>query len=120
MAKPKNNRALPLQIPANKGPDSIESRLLALYDQADAKQAFLRELLYSGLVLRQLGVSQPLTDIERSGKLATMSEAQLRETLARMLLGTGFQVSITPPSSSEPEPEEPTDVDASSLTKWGV
>lgn len=102
MAKLKNNRALPLQIPANKGVQAIESRFLALYDQQDAKQSFLRELLFTGYVLRSFGVSQAMMDWVRSGQLDTMTEQARRETIARLILGSNAML----PTPSVPDKVE--------------
>jgi len=120
MAKPKNNRALPLQIPANREPDEIESRLLALYDAVDGKQVFLRELLYTGFLLRSFGVSQAIMDLERSGELDKLSDEKKREAIARIILGSNASLIISPTTKEKAEPEEKPRVSASGLMQHGA
>lgn len=118
MAKLKNNRALPLQIPANKGAQEIESRFLALYDKADAKQAFLRELLFTGYLLRSFGVSTQIMDLERSGQLEHMDEQKKRETIAKVILGKA--ISITDNAIGAHEEVAKPKVEATGLLQIGV
>lgn len=120
MAGPKNNKPLSLQIPTNRGEQAIESQLLALYELVDAKQAFLRELLYTGFLLRKLGVSQAIMDLERSGELDQMDDAGKREAIASMILGSTATLNSARKAkakSGEAEiPPEPERKDASVLT----
>lgn len=118
MAKPKNNRALPLQIPANKGPDDIESKLLALYDAVDGKQVFLRELLYTGFLLRTFGVSQAIMDLERSGELDKLADDKKREAIAKIILGSNASLIISHKEKAEIIEEKPR-VSASGLMQHG-
>lgn len=118
MAKLKNNRALPLQVPANKGPQEIESRFLALYDTADAKQAFLRELVFTGYLLRSFGVSTQIMDLERSGQLEKMNDQEKRETIAKIILGNA--VTFTNSKTGTLEEVEQPKVEATGLLQIGA
>lgn len=103
----KNNRSVPLEIPANKGPESIESQFLALYDRVDGKSVFLRECLYVGFTLRKLGVSQAFMDLMRSDAWGLFDNQQKKELLAKLIIGSGIDIAnlATPPLSTLPSTE---------------
>lgn len=121
MAAPKNNRPLSLQIPTNKEPHEIESQFLALYDLVDAKQAFLRELLFTGFLLRSFGVSQAIMDLERSGALSQMDDSEKRETIARLILGSSAALSITRKQQTPAEKQQELPLkEANSFNNFGM
>lgn len=121
MAKPKNNRPLSLQIPANREPQEIESRFLALYDVVDAKQSFLRELLFTGFLLRSFGVSQAIMDLERSGTLDTMDDSEKREAIARLILGSSASLSINRKTQTPAEKQQELPLkEANSFDRFGA
>jgi len=96
VAAPKNNRQLALQIPQNKSVDDIETRFLNLYDNAEAKQSLLRELVYVGAILRGFsGFTQQIMDLERNGDLQKLNGQEQRNAIANIIAGSKVFTSTT-------------------------
>ena len=116
MAAPKNNRQLALQIPQNKPADDIETRFLNLYDNAEAKQSLLRELVYVGSILRGFsGVTQQIMDLVRNGDLQKLNGQEQRNAIANIIAGSKVFTSTS--STIEKEPIKPK-VEAEGMN-WG-
>ena len=100
MAKEKTQKQLPLTIPLNKHDGAVEQRLLHMYEQLDSKIPNIREWLYSGFILRELGLSQALMDLERTGALKNKSSIEKKKVLAE-LLGVEFRDYVNPKQERE-------------------
>ena len=83
--------------------DLLESRFVKAYSNYPSKAANAREMLLAGFILRELGVCQALVDLEQSGKLTGMDQAQKAETVASLIAGRAFNL---PEPSKQQEGED--------------
>ena len=95
---------------------SLELRFKELYQRPTTSQsAEARELVLSGFMMRELGVSQQLIDKERAGDFRGMTLLQRRRAIAQ-LIALGDEIGVA--DAADAEVVEETDESGPDIGAW--
>jgi len=104
MSRPK--KQIPLTINQDKPTTAVESRFLAFYENLDSKMGSMRELLFAGFILREIGAAQIIVDLERNGLLPDSPEKK-REKIIQVICGGGVSFSSNTKNEEPEQKKEP-------------
>ena len=75
---------------------SLEHRLISAHQRmTSSKSAHIRDMVLVGYLMRELGLSQLLLDLENSGKLEGMSLGEKKQAICQQLFGDMLAQDLT-------------------------